>query len=114
MVATATPAEQDLVVTRGDTCSVIVTNTTDGVTPINITGRTYAAMVRENYTDVVPAATFACQVTNAAAGQITLTLTPSQTTLDPGNYVWDLQETATSVVTTIIAGAFVVLPDATY
>lgn len=114
MTASATPAEQDLVVTKGDTCSVIVTNTTNGVTPINISGRTYQAMVRENYNDPSPAATFTCTVTNAAAGEVTLSLTASQTNIDAGNYFWDLQENASGVITTIIAGAFVVLPDATY
>lgn len=110
----ATPAEQDLVTTRGDNVTVTVTMTTDGTTPINITGRTYAAMVRADYEDSTPAATFTCAITNGANGVLSLTLSSANTlSLNPYNYFWDLQETASSVVSTIIAGAFVVLPDVT-
>jgi hypothetical protein len=110
----ATPAEQDLVTTRGDNVTVGVTMTTDGTTPINITGRTYAAMVRADYEDPTPAATFTCTIVSGAAGTLSLTLSSASTlSLNPYNYVWDLQETAAGVVSTVIAGAFVVLPDVT-
>lgn len=110
----ATPAEQDLVTTRGDTVTVTVTMTTNGTTPINITGRTYASQVRANYDDPTAAATFVCTVTNGAAGQISLVLSAAQTALlQPYNYYWDLQENASGVITTVLAGAFVVLPDVT-
>lgn len=110
----ATPAAQDIVTTRGDTVTVTVTMTTNGTTPINITGRTYAAMVRADYDDSTPAATFVCTITNAAAGQISLVLSASQTMLlQPYNYVWDLQENASAIISTVLAGAFVVLPDVT-
>lgn len=110
----ATPAELDLVTTRGDTVTVNVTMTTDGTTPINITGRTYASMVRRNYGDPSPVATFTCTITNAAAGQVQLVLSAtSSAVLDAYNYYWDLQENASGVVTTVLAGAFTVLPDVT-
>ena len=110
----ATPAEQDLVVTRGDTMTVNVTMTTNGTTPIDITGRTYASMVRANYEDPTAAASFICTITNAAAGQLQLVMSGASTALlEPFNYYWDLQETASGVVSTVLAGAFVVLPDVT-
>lgn len=110
----ASPAELDISTTRGDTVTIVVTMTTNGTTPINITGRTYSSMVRANYDDVTPAATFTCTITNAANGVLTLTLSATQTAvLQANNYVWDLQEDASGVVTTVISGAFIVLPDVT-
>lgn len=110
-----TPGEQDIVITRGDTVTLVATMTTNGTTPINITGRTYTSMVRANYQAASPSATFNCVVTNGPAGEVTLTLTAAQTEvlMAPYNYVWDLQENASGVITTVLAGAFVTLPDAT-
>lgn len=110
----ATPAEQDLVVTRGDTLTVNVTMTTNGTTPIDITGRTYSSMVRANYEDPTAAATFTCSITNAAGGVVQLVMSAASTAvLEPFNYYWDLQENASGVISTVLAGAFVVLPDVT-
>lgn len=110
----ATPAEQDLVTTRGDTVTVTVTMTTDGTTPINITGRTYTAMIRQDPEDVNAAGSFTCTITNGSAGQLSLVMSAATTAaLDPYNYYWDLQENASGTITTVIAGAFVVLPDVT-
>lgn len=108
------PGELNIVTTRGDTCTLTITITSDGTTPINITGRTYTSMVRRYYEDVSPSATFTCTVTNGANGVLTISLTPTQTAaLSTQNYFWDLQENASGVITTILSGAFVVLPDAT-
>jgi hypothetical protein len=110
----ATPAELDLVTTRGDTVTVNVTMTTNGTTPIDITGRTYAAMVRRNYDDPSAAASFTCTITNGPNGLLQLVMSNTATAdLDPYNYYWDLQETASGTVTTVLAGAFTVLPDVT-
>jgi hypothetical protein len=110
----AIPAEQDLVVTRGDTLTVGVTMTTNGTTPINITGRLYTSMVRQNYDDPTPAATFTCTIISGAAGTLQLVMSAASTAvLEPQNYYWDLQENASGIITTILSGAFVVLPDVT-
>lgn len=110
----ATPAEQDLVTVRGDTVTVNITMTTNGTTPINITGRTYTSMVRQQYDDPTPSATFTCTIVSGAAGTLQLVLSAASTAaLEEGNYFWDLQENASGIVTTVIAGAFVVLPDVT-
>ncbi len=111
----ATPAEQDLVVVRGDTLTITVTvYQSDGTTPVNITGRTYTSMVRQNYDDPSPAATFTCTVTDGAAGELSMVMSAASTAvLEPQNYYWDLQENASSIITTILAGSFVVLPDVT-
>ena len=110
----ATPAEQDLVVTRGDTMTVNVTMTTNGTTPINITGRVYTSMVRANYDDPTAAASFVCTIVSGAAGTLQLVMSAASTALlEPYNYYWDLQENASGVISTVLAGAFVVLPDVT-
>jgi hypothetical protein len=110
----AVPAEQDLVVTRGDTLTVGVTMTTNGTTPINITNRVYTSMVRQNYDDPTPAATFTCTIISGAAGTLQLVMSAASTAvLEPQNYYWDLQENASGIITTILSGSFVVLPDVT-
>jgi hypothetical protein len=110
----ATPAEQDLVVTRGDTMTVNVTMTTNGTTPINITSRVYTSMVRANYDDPTAAASFVCTIVSGAAGTLQLVMSAASTALlEPYNYYWDLQENASGIITTVLAGAFVVLPDVT-
>lgn len=110
----STPAEQDIVIVRGDTVTVTVTMTTNGTTPIDITGRTYTSMVRQAYDSPSAAATFTCTVTSAVNGVVTLTLDSVSTALlDPYNYVWDLQENASGTITTVLGGQFVVLPDVT-
>ena len=108
------PGDLSIVATRGDTCTLTVTITSDGTTPINITGRTYTSMVRQDPDSSVVSATFTCTVTNAAAGILTMVLSASDTSvLQDGNYFWDLQENASGIITTIMSGAFVVLPDVT-
>ena len=110
----ATPANQDLVITAGDTLTVVITMTSNGTTPINITGRTYRAQVRQQADNTTIEASFTCTVTNGSAGQITAVLSASQTgVLEAGNHVWDLEEDASGVITTVLAGAFVVLADVT-
>jgi hypothetical protein len=109
-----TPAEQNIAIVRGDTVTVVVTITSNGTTPINITGRTYSSMVRMDYDSSTPSATFTCVVTNGAAGEVTLSLSAASTALmTPYTYVWDLQENASGVISTLLAGQFVILPDVT-
>lgn len=108
------PAKQNLQVVRGDTLTLVATMTTDGVTPIDITGRTYAMQIRTSPDATSATATFTCTVTNAAGGVVTCTLAASTTaTLDPQNYSYDLQETASGVVSTIMSGIVKVVADTT-
>ena len=50
-----------------------------GTTAINITGCTAQAMIREQYTDTTPAATFTCMIPTGTDGKILISLTPTQT-----------------------------------
>lgn len=57
--------------------------------PINITGCTVAAQIREQYTDATPVATFATNIPVGTDGVIQISLTPTQTsaiTIERGVY----------------------------
>jgi hypothetical protein len=111
----AAPATQNLTITRGDTETVVAVLTSDEEgTPINITGRTYTSQIRSNQDSSIIAASFTCVVTNGAAGTVTCTLSAaSSAELDPGYYFWDLQENASGVISTVLAGQVSVLADVT-
>jgi len=108
----AQPADQDLTITRGDTETIVVTITSDGSTPIDITGRTYLAQIRTSPDNTTVKASFTCTVTSAVNGQVTCTLSATDSaTLPVGIAYWDLQETASGVVSTILSGNVTVLAD---
>ena len=110
----AVPGEANIVITRGDTTTLVITITDSAGAGINITGRTYTSQVRGNADDPTAEATFTCTLTTPASGILTCVLSATQTaTLEPGNHVWDLQEDASGVISTVIAGAFTVLADVT-
>lgn len=100
-----TPALYPISVRIGDTETVTVTLQESNGTPVNITGRTYAAQIRPTADSSTVIATFSCAITNAAAGQFACTLSATTTAaLSIGTGVWDLQETNGTVKTTILAG----------
>ena len=110
----AVPAKQNFSITRGDTESVVVNITTNGSTPINITGRTYRAQLRGTKESATISASFVCTITNAAQGQVTCVLSAVSTAaLAPGTFYWDFEENNAGVITTIIAGTVTVLADVT-
>jgi hypothetical protein len=110
----AVPAKQNLTITRGDTEIIVITMTSDGTTPENITGRTYRAQIRGTKDAAVIDISFTAVVTNGAAGELTLTALPAATSgLTVGTHYWDLEETNAGVVSTILAGTVNVLADVT-
>ena len=110
----AQPADQDLILTRGDTETLVVTITTDGSTAVDITGRTYKAQIRSTQDSTTIKASFTCTVTGAASGQVTCVLSAtSSADLSAGLYFWYLEENASGVISTILAGNVTVLADVT-
>jgi hypothetical protein len=110
----AIPAKQDLTITRGDTETLLVTITSDGTSPIDITGRTYSSQMRTTPDISAVSITGTCAVVDGAAGQLTATFSAANTALlDPGYLYWDLQENASGVITTILSGTVSVLADVT-
>lgn len=110
----AIPGKQDLTITRGDTETLLVTITSDGTTPVNVTGRTYSSQMRTTPDISTISITATCAVVNGAAGQVSVTFSATNTAiLDPGYLYWDLQENASGVITTILSGTVTVLADVT-
>ena len=80
--------------------------------PINKAGSTWLCQLRSFATSDVVEATFEVVVTGTDSNIVSIILTDTVTAaLEPGNYVWDIQEIAGSVTVTRIAGAAVVEPD---
>jgi len=110
----AVPATQNLTITRGDTEVVVVNITSDGSTPVDITGRTYRSQIRRTKDSGTIAAQLNCTITNAANGKVQAVLSAGDSaTLPTGTSFWDFEETNGSVVTTILAGTVTVLADVT-
>lgn len=110
----AVPADQDLTITRGDTETIVVTLTTDGSTPIDVTGRTYRAQIRQSQDSRTIKASFVCTVTDGVNGVVTCVLDADDSaTLPVGIGFWDLEENASGVVTTVLSGTVTVLADVT-
>lgn len=84
------PADLDLDMYQGDTFTRDFTFTTNGVTPINLTGYTLTAQFRVTVEDSSSTA-FTCVLTNAAAGQARISMTAAQTQALAQFGVWDLQ-----------------------
>lgn len=110
----ATPANYPLSIRIGDTETVTVTLQDADGNPINITGRTYSAQVREKASSTSALATFTCSIVNAAQGKFACTLAAGTTAnLNPANAVWDLQENNGGTITTLMAGEAVISRDVT-
>lgn len=110
----ARPATQDLVFVRGDTETISATMTTDGSTPIDITGRTYTSQLRSAPDSDIVAASATCSVPTGTDGKVNVVYSSASTALlSPGYYYWDLQENASGTITTVLAGEVTVLADVT-
>ena len=110
----AVPSKQNLTITRGDTESVVVTMTSDGTTPVDISGRTYRSQIRTTKDASTIDASFTCTVTSALIGEVTCSMTAGDTAaLVVGVHYWDFEENNSGVVSTILAGTVNVLADVT-
>ena len=108
------PANLPLNILIGDTETISVAIKDSTGAPVNITGRTYAAQIRTTTDAATALATFSCSITNAAAGTLAATLSASTTAaLTAGLAVWDLQETNSTTVTTLLSGSVTISQDVT-
>lgn len=79
-------------------------------TPINLTGATVVGVVRPTYTSGTPVSMTA-NITNAAAGQVTFSLTDAQTnSLPSGSLVYDISITIAGNTKTYLSGNYQVKP----
>lgn len=101
----ANPANYPLSIIAGDTKTVSLTLKDASGTPINVTGRTYAAQLRSTVEATSTLATFTCSIVSAPAGTVNCTLPAATTTgLAAGDAIWSLRETNGTVVTTLLEG----------
>ena len=104
----------NLTVDQGSTfsASIDITDTEDNI--LVLTGYTVAGQIRKTY-DSSTAVSFAASVSNAANGEVTISLTPAQTNaLVAGRYVYDVEITsAGGTVTRVIEGQLEVTPGVT-
>ena len=105
--------KRDIEIVRGDDYAHVVNLETPSG-PIDITGRTYTAMLRKNPMQAVPDATFLAVVSDGPNGEITITLGHLATAaLKVGCYRWDLQQDTGGIITTILKGEAKVVTDVT-
>tara|TARA_Y100000310_G_scaffold134218_1_gene133206 strand:+ start:720 stop:1052 length:333 start_codon:yes stop_codon:yes gene_type:complete len=104
----------NLTVDQGSTfsASIDITDTEDNI--LVLTGYTVAAQLRKTYGSST-AVDFTASVSDAAMGEVTISLTPAQTNaLIAGRYVYDAEITsAGGTVTRVLEGQIEVTPGVT-
>lgn len=90
---------------RGDDWAIAGTISAGGA-PVDLTSATITSQIRRTADSATVTETFTVTKTNAAAGEITLSLSDTETALiKPGAYVYDLQVVIGSTTTTYGAGS---------
>jgi hypothetical protein len=104
----------NLYIDQGTDYTITVDVTDSAGDVLDLTGFTATAQVRKTYTSSSLSATFTTSI-NAAAGQVTISLTDTQTSaLQAGRYVYDLNiESGGGIKTRVIEGQAVVTPGVT-
>jgi hypothetical protein len=107
---TALPSPLNLTLYAGDDFGLTLTLTDQASQPVDLTGATVNAQIRQKSGQPIEA-TFAYTI---ATNVITLNLTGTDTQDLSGSYVWDCQVTySDGVVSTIVAGSVKVTADVT-
>lgn len=109
-------AYTELFIDQGTTFNTFINLNDDTTTaPINLSGYIVRSQMRRSYYSVNASATFTCTITNAANGELTLSLTDGQTSnIKAGRYLFDVETQDTSnVVTRVLEGIITVTPGVT-
>lgn len=102
------PARLDLSFPQGDDYALTISFVDIATAPINYTGHTFTAKLKQGSTSV----SFAVNVTSIATGVLVLSLTDDQTILLPTSLSWNLQKVDLSGnKDTLIRGSVSVLTD---
>jgi hypothetical protein len=103
----------ELYMDQGTTFNNII-NITDDVTNayVNIAGYVVTSQMRRSYYSANATANIVCSITNAANGEVTLSLAAANTAnIRPGRYLFDVKSVNTSNVTSrILEGIITVTP----
>lgn len=101
----------DFEIVRGDDFSRVLQFRQNG-TPINIATWTMNAQLRSE-PDADIKTTIAVVAVDAGQGTVRITLTPAQTAVLKGVYVWDLERTVSGAKLTTVGGTMRILADVT-
>ena len=103
----------ELYMDQGTTFNNVI-NITDDVTnaAVNISGYVITSQMRRSYYSANATANIVCSITNAANGEVTLSLAAANTAnIRPGRYLFDVKSVNTSNVTNrILEGIITVTP----
>lgn len=106
----------ELIMDQGATFSHVINlvNDTTGAN-INITGYSVASQMRRSYYSTNATANLVCTISEAANGEITLSLASGNTTnIKAGRYLFDMETTDTAnTVTRVLEGIITVTPQIT-
>lgn len=107
------PGFKSFKVYKGDTFSFNLTLASGGE-DYNLTGQTFSGQIKEKG-KTTKVAEFSFTVTNASAGEVTVTLSSTESAKLSGNkiYEYDIQMVNSGVVSTILKGPLVVVSDIT-
>lgn len=109
----AMPKNHDLVIYKGDYVELFVTVKDSGGTPMDLTGMTPAASIKDTYTDATPVL-FTCNLTGQP-GEVRIYLSSEASSgLTVGGAIWDFQLTnGTGQTRTYLAGDVTVYNEVT-
>jgi len=104
----------NIFIDQGATFTTTVTVTDASGTAISLSGYAVAGQIRKSHLSSTSTA-FTASISNASAGEITISLTDSQTTsLESGRYVYDVLITASGgAKTRVVEGQVTVNPSVT-
>jgi hypothetical protein len=105
----------NLFIDQGTDYAITIDVTDSAGEILNLTGYTAASQIRKTYSSSSATQTFATAV-NASAGQVSLSLTDTQTNaMEAGRYVYDLNitKTSTSETTRVVEGQVILTPGVT-
>jgi hypothetical protein len=103
----------NLTVDQGSDFSSVVTVTDSDDQLVDLTNYTYRGQIRKSYTSST-AINFVITANTPANGELTITLTSSQTAvMKSGRYVYDVEIESGNVVTRVVEGQLEVTPRVT-
>ena len=104
----------NIFIDQGATFTTTVTVTDANGDAVNLSGYSVAAQIRKTFLSSTATA-FTATISNASSGEITISLTPTQTaTLEAGRFVYDVVITASGgTKTRVVEGQVTVNPSVT-
>lgn len=104
----------DLTIEQGSTFSRTITIKDSSNVVVDISTDTFAGQVRKRHQSGTVEASFTFTITDGANGEVTATISATDTaSMDPGDFVYDIEWTSGSTVTRLLEGVATVTPEVT-